>query len=248
MHGHLNVKGTVLVPKCLERIIQRCEVIPQKKLNPEPHQLKDWYFGICINFKLTYKSAAIGQWLSDLMTPFKLQRYLIWFYHGMNWKESISWLKDIEKRSEISNMTVGFSIWAVYTVSYFVLCRIHCLKFISPADRCQHVLPKRQYLRTKSHSVMPKVFTDIWKLQMLLLLSRPRIETVISRVRVRCITVRSSVGYSRSKTPLTAGLFLRHSFGKKVTVPIVNTVCSFLLISLGGRDVSQDRTVLFVIQ
>jgi len=30
MHGHLNVKGTTLVPKRLERIIRWREVIPQK--------------------------------------------------------------------------------------------------------------------------------------------------------------------------------------------------------------------------
>jgi len=52
-----------------------CPVTPgqsSEQLKPEPHQLKDGYFGICINFKLNYKSAAVGQCLCDLMTPFEL--------------------------------------------------------------------------------------------------------------------------------------------------------------------------------
>jgi len=174
------------------------------------------------------------------MTPFKLQRYLIWFYHGMRWKGSISWLEETEKRNEISNMTVGCSIWAVYTGSCFVLCRIHwslsalqtdVSMFFQSVSTC---VPNRTVWCLR---VYGKVFTDTWKLQMLLLLSRLRIETVISRVRVRCITARFSVGYSTSKTPLTAGLY---SFViplvKKVTDPVVSTVWSVLLISLRGRD------------
>jgi hypothetical protein len=159
----------------------------------------------------------------------------------MRWKESISWLEEVEKKMKYETWQLASPSerFILAHVSYWVECTVWSLSALQ-AD----VSMKAWVLKYQIAECYAEEFTVesspthenyrycsyclAWEYKPV----SPEyvLDALYCSVQLGIFQVQNSVNCRT--------LLLRHSFSKKVTLPVVNTVFSFLLISLRGRDVS----------